>query len=471
MTTKNDKSGQRRHERRKKAHHCTESHRDGAVGNRSPHALFDDEERDAIPNAFGTQRRCCRMSTFKKPFVLPDHWNWAVLSDLCTKITDGTHSSPKEQFSEPAPDRFRYVTSKNVRQDGLKLDDISYLKEEDHKRIYSGCPVEKGDILLIKDGVNTGIATVNQLEEEFSLLSSVALLKPKHEHITSRFLKHFLNSPVGFELITGEMTGSAIRRIVLGRIKETPIPLPPLSEQRRIVAKIEELFSNLDAGMDDLQAAGQQLERYRLSVLQAAVEGCLTADWRHVHDPEPADQLLERILEERREQWEEDYRAKYRKKDRDLPSGWKSRYSEAEEPETEELGELPKGWTWTSLDQLLSNMRNGYSKAPKAEDGLPILRISSVRPLSVDLDDVRYLDGEPGDYEKYLVEPGYLLFIRYNGNPGLVGACAAVPDLDQPYAHPDKLIRGEVADHETVMPRYLEIALNIGPSREHIQNR
>jgi type I restriction enzyme S subunit len=249
------------------------------------------------------------------------------------------------------------------------------------------------------------------------------------------------------------------------------VPLPPLPEQRRIVAKIEELFSNLDAGMDDLQAAGQQLKRYRLSVLQAAVEGCLTADWRRTHDPEPADQLLERILEERRKQWERDYRENYRKKERDLPSGWKSRYSEAEEPETEELEELSKGWTWTSLDQLLSNMRNGYSKAPKADDGVPILRISSVRPLSVNLDDVRYLEGKPDDYEKYLIEPGYLLFIRYNGNPGLVGACGAVPALDQPYAHPDKLIRGEVADHETVMPSYLEIALNMGPSREHIQNR
>ena len=83
-------------------------------------------------------------------------------------------------------------------------------------------------------------------------------------------------------------------------VKKKFLSSTPLPEQRRIVAKIEELFSNLDAGMADLQTAQRQLERYRLSVLQAAVEGRLTAAWRRTHAPEPADALLERILEERR---------------------------------------------------------------------------------------------------------------------------------------------------------------------------
>jgi type I restriction enzyme S subunit len=89
----------------------------------------------------------------------------------------------------------------------------------------------------------------------------------------------------------------------------------------------------------------------------------------------------------------------------------------------------------------------------------------------VDLSDVRYLEGKPEDYEKYLIEPGYLLFVRYNGNPGLVGVCGAVKELDQKYAHPDKLIRGEVAEPEVAMPRFLEMAFNVGKSRDHIANR
>ena len=106
------------------------------------------------------------------------------------------------------------------------------------------------------------------------------------------------------------------------------IPVPPLPEQRRIVDKIEELFSNLDAGVASLKTARRQVDRYRQSVLQAAVEGRLTADWRQSHAPEPAEELLERILEERRTQWEKRYRSKrYDSKGKEPPSGWKDRYT------------------------------------------------------------------------------------------------------------------------------------------------
>ena len=93
------------------------------------------------------------------------------------------------------------------------------------------------------------------------------------------------------------------KKISQGRFKSS-IPLPPLPEQRRIVARIEELFSRLDAGVAALRHAKAQLQRYRQSVLAAAVTGQLTQAWREQHpDTEPAEELLERILEQRREQW------------------------------------------------------------------------------------------------------------------------------------------------------------------------
>jgi len=147
-------------------------------------------------------------------------------------------------------------------------------------------------------------------------------------------------------------------------LKDFRIPLPPLDEQRDIVAKIEELFSNLDAGAGSLQTAQKQLERYRLSVLQAAVEGRLTAQWRQQNpDVEPAEELLERILEERREQWEKDYRAKYRKKDKDLPKYWESRYSPPEEIELpSDLPSVPDTWKWASLGYLTDMTSGGTPK-------------------------------------------------------------------------------------------------------------
>jgi type I restriction enzyme S subunit len=150
------------------------------------------------------------------------------------------------------------------------------------------------------------------------------------------------------------MTGSAgQKRVPTGYMEKIQLPVPPLSEQRRIVAKIEEFSSGLDAGVADLKKTQKQLQRYRKSVLQAAVEGRLTEDWREEHDTEPADKLLERILEERRAQWEKDYRAKYEAKGKEPPSGWKSRYTPPEEPDLPaDLAPLPDGWMWTNTEHV-----------------------------------------------------------------------------------------------------------------------
>jgi len=118
-----------------------------------------------------------------------------------------------------------------------------------------------------------------------------------------------------------------------------PIPLPPLNEQRRIVEKIEELFTKLDAGVRSLKQTQALLKSYRRSVLKAAVEGELSREWREAHrdEIEPASELLERILQERREKF----------------AG--KRYKEPAFPDTSELLALSEGWKWASIDQITNN--------------------------------------------------------------------------------------------------------------------
>ena len=139
---------------------------------------------------------------------LPSGWRWVKLSEVCSKVQDGTHFSPKDQSQSG---RFKYITAKNIKHWGLDLSKLTYVPEATHREIYNRCNPEKGDVLYIKDGVTTGIATVNSLDEEFSLLSSVALLKPKREILDPRFLSYYLNSPEGFRNMTGQMTGTAIK--------------------------------------------------------------------------------------------------------------------------------------------------------------------------------------------------------------------------------------------------------------------
>lgn len=128
-------------------------------------------------------------------------------------------------------------------------------------------------------------------------------------------------------------SGSTFKEISKPKIHNLTISLPPLPEQHRIVAKIEELFTRLDAGVSSLKKAKAQLKRYRQAVLKSAMEGRLTEEWREAHKDkmESASVLLERIKEERKK-------------------NAKGKYKEL--PPTEDLPGLPEGWVWTRVGEI-----------------------------------------------------------------------------------------------------------------------
>lgn len=175
------------------------------------------------------------------------------LADICEKITDGTHHSPPI-VSEGVP----YVTAKHIKESGVSFfDDPWFVSQESHDEIYSRCDPRLGDVLYIKDGVTTGIAAVNDYEFPFSMLSSVALLRPKPDVCDPKFLAFWLNSPSARERYLSRMGGAAIKRLTLAKIKRFQIPLPPLAQQKRIAgildvanvlrAKRRESLDQLDA--------------------------------------------------------------------------------------------------------------------------------------------------------------------------------------------------------------------------------
>ena len=143
-----------------------------------------------------------------------------------------------------------------------------------------------------------------------------------------------------------------------------PIVVAPSLEQARIAETLDELFSNLDAGVVALGRARDKLKLYRASVLKAAVEGALTADWRAQHPhAEPAIELLERILVERRRRWEESQLRKFEEKGRTPPKNWKAKYKEPVAPDTTNLPPLPDGWCWVSWEQVW-----GISERPRVSE-------------------------------------------------------------------------------------------------------
>lgn len=162
---------------------------------------------------------------------LPNGWKYATLKDVCQKITDGTHHSPPNG-SEGIP----YITAKNIRPFHLDLTELTYVSPKDHAEIYKRCDPKLGDVLYIKDGVTMGIAAVNRLPYEFSMLSSVALIRPNQTLLDSDFLAAWLNNPDTLRSVLAVQSGSAIRRIVLNQIEEIKILIPPLASQKQIAA-------------------------------------------------------------------------------------------------------------------------------------------------------------------------------------------------------------------------------------------
>jgi type I restriction enzyme S subunit len=189
---------------------------------------------------------------------------------------------------------------------------------------------------------------------EFHVIRSEQGIEPK-------WLAQFLLQHEVRRIAQRQMTGGVGQmRVPTSFLEAVQVPVAPSAEQVRITDAIDELFSDLDAAMAALARA--KLKLYRASVLKAAFEGILTADWRAQHPhTEPATELLRRILIERRRRWEEEQLAKFKAKGQVPPKNWRTRYQEPAAPATSNLPSLPDGWCWSGMDQL-GSLDRGRSK-------------------------------------------------------------------------------------------------------------
>jgi type I restriction enzyme S subunit len=188
------------------------------------------------------------------------------------------------------------------------------------------------------------------LADRAGLCSGEFIVFPGTGAFHGGFLKYRLNAQ-DFMAFADHTTNGDRPRADFSDLSHFPILLPPFAEQSRIADRIDELFTDLSAGVAALERVRKKLKRYRAAVLHAAVTGRLTAAWRKTHGPpaEPGDKLLARILVERRKQWEQRTLAKYTKSGRTPPKNWKTRYVEPAPPKADDLPELPKGWCWASI--------------------------------------------------------------------------------------------------------------------------
>lgn len=172
------------------------------------------------------------LELFGEPVSNPLSWEKRTLKEVCVKLNDGTHFSPESYETG----QYKYVTAKNIKLSGFDFSNITYVPEEVHRPIYERCNPEQGDVLYIKDGATTGVAMVNTLEEEFTLLSSVALLKQDRTIMNGYFLTALLNNEDMYTDIRNNMGGAAITRLTIAKLNAIKVIVPPIELQTQFAA-------------------------------------------------------------------------------------------------------------------------------------------------------------------------------------------------------------------------------------------
>jgi type I restriction enzyme S subunit len=237
-----------------------------------------------------------------------------------------------------------------------------------------------------------------------------------------------------------------------------PFLLPPKDEQSRIVAKIEELFSDLDAGVAALNRAKGNLKRYRASVLKAAVEGKLTEEWRARHPAtEPASALLARILKERRQKWEADQLAKFAAADKEPPKTWREKYVEPTPPKTTVLPSIPNSWTWATLDAI-ADVVGGITKDQKKANQpgmreIPYLRVANVQRGFLDLSEMKSISATEDDIADFRLEAGDVLFTEGGDRDKLGRGWVWTGELSE-CIHQNHIFRGRLLSQD-MQPRFV----------------
>lgn len=348
--------------------------------------------------------------------TLPCGWSFALLKQVLKKLVDGSHNPPpKQEYGFPM------LSARNIENGQINFNDYRFIEQKAFETENKRTQVHPGDVLLTIVGAIGRTATVPDNIDLFTLQRSVAVLSPVG--MIPDFLMYQLQSPQVQKELLKEAKGTAQKGIYLKTLGGIPVLLPPLNEQRRIVAKIEALKARSQRVKEALEDIPQLLDQFRQSVLAAAFRGDLTADWREQNpDVETASVLLERIRAERRRRWEEAELEKMKASGK-LPKDdkWKEKYKDTKTVDTDNLPEIPDGWIWVTADDLCYQITDGeHNQPPYQEEGFPMLTAKHVQDGFVDMADAKFISKE--DFEKSLLrcapENGDLLIVSVGATTG-----------------------------------------------------
>lgn len=343
-------------------------------------------------------------------------WPLVRLGDFTTKI--GSGSTPRGGEAVYLKKGVALIRSMNVHFDGLRPEGLAFITKAEGEKL-KNVTVQEGDVLLNITGASIGRVTTVPGELAGARVNQhVCIIRPTAE-LHPKFLANFFATPVEQMRIHDCQVGATRQALTKQMIEDWQVPLPPMEEQQRIVVEIEKQFTRLEFGLAALRRVQASLKRYRAAVLKAACEGRLVpteaelarADSRLF---ESGQQLLARILTERRQNWHS-----------------RGKYKETLAPDRKNVGQLAESWAWASVDQLayetmigLDRGRDQQSAAPEA--GVPYIKMNNVTMDGrVKCDSLVFVPASREEAESYSLKDGDILFNTRNSKE-LVGKVGIV---------------------------------------------
>ena len=280
--------------------------------------------------------------------TLPDNWALVRIADIAEHNLGKMLDRSKHTTGNELP----YLRNINVQWFRIDTDDLSTMFFRDSE--LARYTVKDGDLLICEGGEPGRCAIWDGRLTGIMYQKALHRLRPPSD-ISSEYIAYHLRHDASRGKLDEYFTGTTIKHFTGRALAKYEVRLPPRQEQRRIVAKIESLFDRSRRAKQALDAIPPLLDKLRQSILAAAFRGDLTADWRAQNpNVESAHKVLERICTERRHRWEQTELAKMRAKGKEPKDDkWKTKYKEPALGDISDLPELPDGWAWSSVGNLV----------------------------------------------------------------------------------------------------------------------
>ena len=397
---------------------------------------------------------------------LPDGWAETTLEEIVVHYIGGEWGkAPESAEDDPELARVRVISGTEFRDWERDKGSTARVRAVKRKKLEKRLLVEGDLVVEISGGgasqpvgrtVLIDEETLRRADEPLICNNFCRLMRlhrdidPAYVHLVISF-QYLCGRFDEFQTQTTNIRNLNFNSFLTGVI----LPLPPLAEQRRIVAKVRELQKPVAKARKGLAKTPEILRRFRQSVLKAAFTGRLTDSWRASHPvSEPLDGKLRQAFETRREAWEM-ARAEAEAFDRRAPRRPKNLESTAwEAPEPLEAPQVPEGWSLVALHDVVHRAQYGLSAKADADarSGIAMLRMANIQDGRTDVSELKYVSRKKLDVQGYTVRRGDILFNRTN-SPELVGK-AAVFDVDLEAVFASYVVRVE-CDERLIDSRYL----------------